>query len=153
MIALLKQQHKAITAAIIVMVEADPVWTALDRSFRAVKGVADRSVATLLAELPEIGTLSSKAIAKLVGLAPLADDSGKRSGKRTIRGGRPGIRSILFLVADIVRRFDPTMDAFRTRLLESGKPKMVVRIAMAHKLLTRLNAKARDTRHELTLCA
>ena len=153
MIALLKQQHKAITAAIIVMVEADPVWTALDRTFRSVKGVADRSVATLLAELPEIGTLSSKAIAKLVGLAPLADDSGKRSGKRAIRGGRPGIRSILFLVADIVRRFDPTMDAFRTRLLESGKPKMVVRIAMAHKLLTRLNAKARDTRHELTLCA
>ena len=149
MIFLLKQQYKTVTQAIINLVDADPLWTALDRTFRSVKGVADRSVATLLAELPEIGTLSNKAIAKLVGLAPLADDSGKRTGKRAIYGGRPSVRSILFLVADVVRRFDPSMANFKDRLLANGKPKMIVRIAMAHKLLTRLNAKARDTRKEL----
>ena len=153
MIALLKQQHKSVTLAIIAQIEADPLWTALDRTFRSIKGIADRSVATLLAELPEIGTLSNKAIAKLVGVAPLADDSGKRNGKRAVYGGRPSVRSILFLVADVVRRFDPSMADFRDRLLAKGKPKMVVRIAMAHKLLTRLNAKARDTRKELAFDA
>jgi transposase len=148
-ITLLKRQSKAIIASIAAMIETDPLWTALDRTFRSIKGVADKSVATLLAELPEIGTLSNKAIAKLAGLAPLADDSGKRHGKRSIRGGRANVRSLLYLVADIARKFDPSLASFRDRLLESGKPKMVVRVALAHKLLTRLNAKARDTRAEI----
>lgn len=150
-IALLKRQAKAIIASIAGMVESDPVWTALDRSFRSVKGVADRTVATLLAELPEIGIVSNKAIAKLVGLAPLADDSGKRQGKRSIRGGRAGVRSLLYLIADLARKFDPSLAEFRERLLKNGKPKMVVRVALAHKLLTRLNAKARDARAETRL--
>ena len=68
-----------------------------DAEFRTVKGVAGRTVARLMAELPEIGTLSNKAVAKLAGLAPIANDSGKRSGKRPIRGGREGVRSILFV--------------------------------------------------------
>ena len=149
-LALLKRQAKTIIAAIAAMIERDPLWTALDRSFRSIKGVADRTVATLLAELPEIGTLSNKAIAKLVGLAPLADDSGKRQGKRSIRGGRASVRSLLYLIADLARKFDPSLAEFRERLLANGKPKMVVRVALAHKLLTRLNAKARDTRNEIT---
>jgi len=131
------------------LVEADPLWQALDRTFRSVKGVADRTVATLLAELPEIGTISNKAIAKLAGLAPIANDSGKRHGPRTIRGGRASVRSILFLVADIARKYDPTLADFRDRLVAQGKPKMVVRIALARKLLVRLNAKARETRTKL----
>ena len=149
-LALLKRQAKTIIAAIAAMIERDPLWTALDRCFRSIKGVADRTVATLLAELPEIGTLSNKAIAKLVGLAPLADDSGKRQGKRSIRGGRASVRSLLYLIADLARKFDPSLAEFRERLLANGKPKMVVRVALAHKLLTRLNAKARDTRNEIT---
>jgi transposase len=152
-IALLKRQAKEIIATIASLVESDPLWTALDRSFRSVKGVADRTVATLLAELPEIGTLSNKAVAKLVGLAPLADDSGKRHGKRSIRGGRAGVRSLLYLIADLARKFDPTLANFRERLLQNGKPKMVVRVALAHKLLTRLNAKARDARNKLEYAA
>jgi transposase len=145
-LTLLKRQSKAAVARIAALIEADPVWTALNQTFRSIKGVADKTVAMLLAELPEIGTLSNKAIAKLVGLAPLADDSGKRQGKRSVRGGRAAVRSILYLVADIARKFDPSLADFRNRLLASGKPKMVVRVALAHKLLTRLNAKARDTR-------
>jgi transposase len=150
-IALLKRQAKAIIASIADMVNHDPVWTALDRSFRSIKGLADRSVAILLAELPEIGIVSNKAIAKLVGLAPLADDSGKRQGKRSIRGGRAGVRSLLYLIADLARKFDPSLAEFRDRLLKNGKPKMVVRVALAHKLLTRLNAKARDARAKIGL--
>lgn len=146
LIGVLKRQSKALAAAITALIANDPLWAALDRVFRSVKGVADRTVATLIADLPEIGTLSNKQIAKLAGLAPLADDSGKRQGKRHTRGGRSSVRSLLFLVADIARKYDQSMTAFRDRLIAAGKPKMVIRIALAHKLLTRLNAKARETR-------
>lgn len=128
------------------MILADPLWAALDRTIRSVKGAASRTVAYLLAELPEIGTLTNRAITKLVGLAPLPDDSGQRHGKRSIRGGRAGIRSLLVLIADIARKFDPTLADFRHRLLDKGLTKMEVRVALARKLLVRLNAKARDTR-------
>jgi transposase len=148
-IAFFTAQARKLAAEIAGLIDADPLWTALDRSFRSVKGVADRAVAYLLADLPEIGTRSNRAITKLVGLAPLADDSGKRKGKRSIRGGRAGIRSILFLVADIARKYDPSLADFRDRLLAKGLAKMEVRIALARKLLVRLNAKARDTRAEL----
>ena len=111
-----------------------------------VKGVAGRTVARLHAELPEIGTLSNKAIAKLAGLAPIANDSGKRKGKRPTRGGRAGVRSILFLVAATAARYDKSLADFRARLVAAGKEKMVIRIALARKLLVRLNAKARDAR-------
>ena len=106
-----------------------------------------------MAEMPEIGTLSGKAIAKLAGLAPLARDSGKVTGRRPVRAGRGGIRSILFVVAEIVRRFDPDLAAFHARLNAAGKPKKVTRVALAHKLLVRLNAKARDVRAELAQTA
>lgn len=145
-VAFFTAQAKALAAKIATLVEHDPEWAALDRTFRSVKGVAGRTVAVLLAELPEIGTLSNKAVAKLAGLAPIANDSGKRSGPRSIRGGRSAVRSILFLVADVARKYDPSLAEFRQRLLDSGKPKMVVRVALARKLLVRLNAKARETR-------
>lgn len=153
LMALLKRQMKALSAEITALIRDDPLWSALDQTLRSVKGVADRTVATLLAELGEIGTLSNKAIAKLAGLAPIANDSGKRQGRRPVRGGRAGVRSILYLVADIARKFDPDLAAFRTRLLDQGKPKMVVRIALARKLLVRLNAKARETRAQLAQLA
>lgn len=145
-IALLKRQSKSLSAEIAALIKADPLWAALDATLRSVKGVADRTVATLMAELPELGILPNKAIAKLAGLAPLADDSGKRQGMRRTRGGRASVRSILFLVADIARKYDQSLAAFRQRLIDRGKKKMVIRIALAHKLLVRLNAKARETR-------
>src|SRR5258708_30329454 len=133
----------------IAWIGSDRLWTTLDAAFRSIKGVADRTVARLLAELPEIGTLSNKAAAKLAGLAPLARDSGKRQGKRPARGGRSTIRSILFVVAEVVRRHEPDFAAFHQRLTLAGKPKKVIRIALAHKLLVRLNAKARDVRNQI----
>jgi transposase len=142
-------QAKALVAEIAALIDVDPLWVALDRTFRSVKGVAERTTAYLLADLPEIGTIPNRAITKLVGLAPLPDDSGKRQGQRSIRGGRASVRSILFLVADLARKYDPSLADFRERLLAKGLSKMEVRIALARKLLVRLNAKARDTRAEL----
>jgi transposase len=146
LIATLKKESKSLSQTIASLINADPWWAALDATLRSVKGVADRTVAILMADLPELGTLSNKAIAKLAGLAPLADDSGKRHGTRRTRGGRASVRSIMFLVADITAKYDETMHAFKQRLIEKGKPKMVIRIALAHKLLVRLNAKVRETR-------
>lgn len=146
LIAVLKRQSKLLSSMIAELIKSDPLSAALDATLRSVKGVADRTVATLMADLPELGILSNKAIAKLAGLAPLADDSGKRQGIRRTRGGRASVRTILFLVADIARRFDQSLTEFRQRLIDKGKPKMVIRIALAHKLLVRLNAKARETR-------
>jgi len=145
-IALLKRQSRTLEGEIASMIDDDPLWAQLTEAWRSVKGVAGRTVARLMADVPEIGIYSNKAVAKLVGLAPLADDSGKRKGKRSIRGGRASVRSILFLVARIAAKYDKSLAAFRDRLLAAGKPKMVVRIALAHKLLVRLNAKARDAR-------
>lgn len=148
-VAFFTRQAKALADEIATLIDADPLWAALDRTLRSVKGVAGRTVATLLAELPEIGTLSGKAIAKLAGLAPIANDSGERRGQRSTRGGRASVRSIVFLVADIARKYDTSLAQFRDHLLAQGKPKMVVRIALARKLLVRLNAKARETRQQI----
>ena len=145
-IALLKRQSRSLEGEIASMIDDDPLWTQLADSWREIKGVADRTVAWLHADLPEIGTLSNRAIAKLAGLAPLADDSGKHNGKRHIQGGRASVRSILFLVAATAARYDKAFAEFRARLVAAGKEKMVIRIALARKLLVRLNAKARDAR-------
>ena len=145
-IALLKRQSRTLEGEIASMIDDDPLWAQLAEAWRSVKGVAGRTVARLMADLPEIGTYSNKAIAKLVGVAPIANDSGKRKGKRPVRGGRASVRSILFLVAATAARYDKSLGDFRARLFAAGKEKMVIRIALARKLLVRLNAKARDAR-------
>ena len=149
MLALIARQSKALETQIADLLGADPLWRALDAAFREIKGVAGRTVARLMAEMPEIGTMSNKAVAKLAGLAPIAKDSGKRQGKRPIRGGRANVRSILVVVAGVVARHDPDLAAFHQRLTQAGKPKMAVRVAVARKLLVRLNAKARDARNAM----
>lgn len=149
-IALLKRQSRKLEGEIASMIDDDPLWAKLNEAFRTIKGVASRTVARLMAEMPEIGIYSNKAVSKLAGLAPLANDSGKKKGKRPVRGGRSGVRSILFLIADIARRYDDSLGDFHRRLTAAGKPKMTVRIALAHKLLVRLNAKAREARAQFT---
>jgi transposase len=153
LLAVVKAQIRELEKAIADLIAADPLWEKLNQAFRSIKGVAKRTVAHLMAEMPEIGTLSNKAISKLAGLAPLARDSGKREGKRVVRGGRRGIRAILFVVSLVVRRYNPDFAAFHQRLTAAGKAKKAVRIALAHKLLVRLNAKAREVRRELAATA
>jgi len=149
LLTLLARQIGELEQSIAALLEKDPLWRQLDQAFRTIKGVADRTVARLMAEMPEIGTLSNKTISKLAGVAPLANDSGKHQGKRAVRGGRAAVREILFIVASVVGRHEPDFIAFRERLRAAGKPPKVVRIALAHKLLVRLNAKARQVRQAM----
>lgn len=152
-LAVINAQIRSLEHRIGALIESDPLWQALDTAFRSIKGVAGRTVARLLAELPEIGTLSNKGAGKLVGYAPIAHDSGKTQGRRPVRGGRAGIRSILFIVGGVVCRHEPDFATFHHRLSAAGKPKKVIRTAIAHKLLTRLNAKARDVRRNFAQAA
>jgi transposase len=145
---LIARQVQERETAIAELIGQDPLWRQLDPVLRSIKGVADRTVARLLAEMPELGTLSNKTISKLAGLAPLARDSGKYQGKRSVRGGRAAVREILFVVASVVGRHEPDFMAFQQRLSAAGKPPKVIRIALAHKVLVRLNAKAREVRQQ-----
>ena len=100
------QQIAELEQSISELIEADPLWRQFDRAFRTIKGVGDRTVANMMAEMPEIGTLSNKTISKLAGLAPLANDSGKQQGKRRVRGGRGAVRDLLFIVGSVVGRHE-----------------------------------------------
>ena len=153
MLAFLAKQIGELEQRIAALLDQDPLWRELNQVFRTIKGVADRTVARLMAEMPEIGSLSNKTISKLAGVAPLARDSGKYQGKRVVRGGRASVRDILFIVASVVGRYEPDFIAFQQRLRAAGKPPKVVRIALAHKLLVRLNAKAREVRQHLAASA
>ena len=148
LLTVVARQIRELETAIAQLIAQDPLWRQLDQVFRSIKGVADRTVARLMAEMPEIGTLSNKTISKLAGVAPLARDSGKHQGKRAVRGGRASVREILFIVASVVGRYEPDFIAFQQRLSAAGKPRKVIRIALAHKLLVRLNAKARQVRQQ-----
>ena len=149
LLAVLERQIHQLEQRIAALIAEDPLWRQLNQTFRTIKGVADRTVCRLMAEMPEIGTLSNKTISKLAGVAPLASDSGKHHGKRAVRGGRASVREILFIVASVVGRHEPDFIAFQQRLSAAGKPRKVIRIALAHKLLVRLNAKAREVRQRM----
>jgi len=110
----------------------------------SVKGVGAVTTLTLLSALPELGTLGRKPIAKLVGIAPLADDSGKRRGVRRIWGGRGEVRAALYMATLSAMRYNPVIAAYYQRLLAAGKPKKVAMVACMRKLLTILNAMLRD---------
>jgi transposase len=111
--------------------------------FDAIKGLGTTTCAVVLAFMPELGTISGARAAKLAGLAPLNNDSGKERGKRHIWGGRRIVRSALPMATLSAVRFNPVLKAFYDRLLAAGKPKKVALTACAHKLLRLLNAMAR----------
>lgn len=106
----------------------------------SVKGVGVATIATLLAELPELGHLSGRQISALVGLAPLNCDSGQHRGERHIWGGRSRVRRIVYMAALSAVRWNPVLRAFYQRLVAKGKPKKVALVACMHKLLLILNA-------------
>lgn len=123
----------------------------MDRYFKAqralldsVKGVGPVTILTLTAALPELGRLGRRQIAKLVGVAPLADDSGSRSGKRRTWGGRADVRAVVYMAALVAVRHNLVIRDFYLRLVAAGKPKKVAIVASMRKLLTILNAMLRD---------
>jgi transposase len=112
----------------------------------SVPGVGEVTASTLAAQLPELGTCNRKEIATLVGVAPFSRDSGKKRGKRVIKGGRPAIRSVLYMATLSATRYNPVIRSFYDRLVRSGKETKVALVACMRKLLTILNAMIRDHR-------
>ena len=125
-------------------VKGSPIWRETEDLLSSVPGVGKVIARTLLAELPELGTLDRRQIAALVGLAPHTRQSGKWKGKSFISGGRTSCRTVLFMGALAAAKHNPDLKAFRQRLIDAGKPKMIAAIAVARKLLTILNAIIRD---------
>ena len=117
-----------------------PAWRAKDDLLRSIPGVGPTTSATLLAQLPELGTLDRKAIAALAGVAPLANDSGRHRGKRRIWGGRAEVRCVLYMATVTAIRWNTVIKAFSDRLKAAGKPGKVVIVACMRKLLTIMNA-------------
>jgi transposase len=110
----------------------------------SVKGVGPATIACLVAELPELGQVPSKRLSVLAGVAPLNCDSGRRRGQRHIWGGRPRVRTALYMATLSAVRYNPVFKAFYERLLAHGKPKKVAQVACMHKLLLILNAMMRS---------
>jgi transposase len=140
LIALLDRRLTKADVQMRAIIEPDAALAELDRRLCRVPGVGSIVAATLIAELPELGRLDRRSIAALTGLAPIARDSGKRAGRRTIGGGRPVVRTMLYIAGLHASRRDPAFGAFRMRLEAAGKPVKAAIIATARKLLTVLNA-------------
>src|SRR5262249_43595938 len=126
-------------------VRGSPAWREKEDLLSSVPSVGPAISRTLIAELPELGSLNRKQIAALVGLAPFARQYGQWRGKSFIGGGRASVRRALFMGAMVAARYNPVLKGFYERLLAAGKPKKVALIAVARKLLTILNAIVRDS--------
>jgi transposase len=140
--ARLEQADKELQQAI----QRSPAWRAKEDLLRSIKGLGPVSSRTLLAALPELGTLSNREAAALAGLAPFADDSGRRRGPRHIQGGRSAVRSVLYMAALSASRYNPTLRAFKERLVRAGKQAKVILTAVARKLVVLANAVLRTGR-------
>jgi transposase len=125
-------------------VRGSPVWCEKEDLLASVPGIGKTIARTLLAELPELGSLDRRQVAALTGLAPWTRQSGQWRGKSFIGGGRADVRAALFMGAMVASRHNPALKAFRDKLVAAGKPKLVAIIATARKLVTILNAIIRD---------
>ena len=127
-------------------IHQSPLWREKEDLLQSFKGIGPVISLTLLADLPELGTLNRKQIAALVGVAPLNRDSGRWRGPRCVWGGRAAVRAALYMAALTAIRCNRVIRAFYQRLLEAGKPKKVALVACMHKVLTILNAMIRDAK-------
>jgi transposase len=125
-------------------VKSSPAWREKEDLLRGIKGVGPVLSTTLLGELPELGRLDRKGIAKLVGVAPLNRDSGQFKGRRKIWGGRASVRASLYMATLVASRHNPTIRDLYQRLSSAGKPKKLALTACMRKFLTILNAAVRD---------
>ena len=139
----LRDERTRADAELLDRVQQAPDWQARDALQQSVPGIGPVVSFTLLAELPELGTCSAKQIAALVGVAPLARDSGAQRGTRAIAGGRARVRTALYMGTLVATRHNPVIKAFYTRLVAAGKPKKVALVACMRKLLTLLTAMLR----------
>jgi transposase len=134
-------------------IDQHPDFKCKEKILRSVPGVGEVTSAILISDLPELGSLDRKKIAALVGVAPFNNDSGRFRGKRRIKGGRPSVRTVLYMAALTATRHNPVIRSFYLRLLSQGKHKKVAVVACMHKLLLYLNAMIRDSRSWLSFPA
>lgn len=144
MIALLKAEMKQVEAEIREQMKTQASWQEEKALLESVPGVGLITTATLLAELPELGKMDRKKIAALVGVAPMNSDSGKKRGYRKTKGGRAGVRSVLYMATLVATRYNPVIKAQYEHLVSRGKLKKVALTACMRKFLTILNAMLRD---------
>lgn len=142
-IAYLERELKSTDHELGDLVRASPAWREREDLLRSVPGVGPVLSRTLLADLPELGRLSRREIAKLVGVAPLSRDSGTMRGRRFIQGGRASVRAVLYMSALVATKRNAIISAFYRRLVAAGKPKKLALVACMRKLLTILNTMAR----------
>ncbi len=138
-IAWLEQELSDLDKGLRQTLRRSPVWREKDDLLRTVPGVGEQISLTLLANLPELGTLNRRQIAALVGVAPYNRDSGTLRGKRAVWGGRSRVRAVLYMGALVAGRHNPAIRDFYQRLLAAGKPKKVALVASMRKLLVILN--------------
>ena len=144
LIKALEKELASVNSDIDDAVRGSPAWRDKEDLLASVPGIGPIIARTLIADLPELGSLDRKKIAALAGLAPFTRQSGQWQGRSFIGGGRGSVRTALFMGAMAARRHNPILKAFFGRLVAAGKPKMVALIAVARKLLTILNAVLRD---------
>lgn len=142
--AVLQEELSEIEAELDDTIRGSSIWREQDDLLQSVPGVGNALARTLIAELPELGTLNRKKIAALVGVAPFNRDSGTLRGKRTVWGGRATVRATLSMAALVASRHNPVIAAFYKRLLDAGKAKKLALTACMRKLLAILNAMLRD---------
>ena len=140
MLKALKKQLKAIDRQIVKAVEGEETASRKVEIMRSVKGMGPVAISTFVAELPELGHLTRGQIAKLVGVAPINDDSGQHQGKRNTLPGRSSVRRVLYMAALVATRHNQRIKSFYQRLLANGKPKKLALVAAMRKLLTIMNS-------------
>jgi transposase len=143
----LRRQLKDVDRDLDTKLRETPGWREKEDLLRSVPGVGPVLSRTLLAELPELGTIDRGKIAALVGVAPLNRDSGTMRGKRAIWGGRASTRTVLYMATIAATRCNPVLRGLYQRLVASGKAKKVAIVACMRKLLIILNAMVRDGKH------
>ena len=124
--------------------QTPPEWQAKDAVLQSIPGVGPVLARTMLGQVPELGTLSPKPLAALIGVAPFNRDSGTLRGRRTVYGGRAEVRAVWYMGTLVATRHNPVIKAFYKRLLAAGKAKKVALTACRHKLLTIMNVMVRD---------
>jgi transposase len=140
----LTEQLQNIEREIHQLIDSTPEWKERETLLESAVGIADKTSFTLVAELPELGTLSRQRIASLVGLAPFNNDSGQSRGTRSIRGGRSTVRHALYMATLVATRHNPIIKTHYRKLLDAGKQKKVALVACMRKFLTILNAMIRN---------
>jgi transposase len=144
LLAALQKELTDLEGAIDESVRGSPIWKAREELLSSIPGVGPATARTLIAELPELGSLDRRQIAALVGIAPWTRQSGRWRGKAMIGGGRSAVRAALYMASLVASRFNPALRETYRRLVEAGKARKVALIAVARKLVTICNAIVRD---------